>query len=166
MIKDWPKRAVLSAMEVKEESDEEDNNLGSILGGVEDKRGHGLMFVDIMVADRKLNALVDTCAPNLFISKEATCKLGLKIKNKLGQIKTVNSKNVPIKRVEKRVDLQLSDWTGKASIKEGKHGGKTLSAIQFAKGVRRDEVSYLATLKIEETVKSIGEIPKEVGQVL
>ncbi|MBA0610662.1 hypothetical protein Godav_011477, partial [Gossypium davidsonii] len=60
MIKDCLKKVVLSAMEEKVKSDMEDNNLGSILRGVKDKMGHGLMFVDIMVADRELNALVDT----------------------------------------------------------------------------------------------------------
>lgn len=50
--------------------------------------------------------------------------------------------------------------------RNGSLEGKTLSTIQFAKGVRKDEVSYLATLKIEEIDKTVGEIPKEVGQVL
>ncbi|KAA3465550.1 reverse transcriptase [Gossypium australe] len=42
--------------------------------------------------------------------------------------------------------------------------GKTLLVIQFAKGVRRDEVSYIATLKAKEVFKLVGEIPKEVSQ--
>ncbi|XP_040967114.1 uncharacterized protein [Gossypium hirsutum] len=172
---------------------------------------HGLMFVDIIVAGRKLNALVDTGASDLFMSEEAACKLGLKIDNEGGRIKTVNSESIPIKGVAKGVDLQLGNWSGKVSIKviplddydfvvglsfldqvkaliapssnymvisDAKHQcmvkvtrkrsfeGKTLSAIQFAKGVRRNEVSYLATLKIEETAKFVSETPKEVGQLL
>ncbi|XP_052882715.1 uncharacterized protein LOC128291573 [Gossypium arboreum] len=211
MIKDCPKKAALSAVEAKAESDEEDNNLGSILGGVEDKMCHGLMFAKIMVAGKKLNALVDTGASDLFMSEGAAHKLGLKIENEPGRIKTVNSESVPIKGVAKGVKLQFGDWTGTAPIKviplddydfvvglsfldqvnamifpsgnfmvisdsnhqcmvrltrKGSLEEKTLSAIQFAKGVRRDEVSYLATLKIEETGKTVGEIPKEVGQVL
>ncbi|XP_040932038.1 uncharacterized protein [Gossypium hirsutum] len=211
MIKDCPKKAALKAMKAKGESDVEDNNLGSILGGVEDRMSHGLMFVDIIVAGRKLNALVDTGASDLFMSEEAACKLGLKIDNEGGRIKTVNSESIPIKGVTKGVDLQLGDWSGKVSIKviplddydfmvglsfldqlkaliapssnymvisDAKHQcmvkvtrkrsfeGKTLSAIQFAKGVRRNEVSYLATLKIEETAEFVSETPKEVGQLL
>ncbi|XP_040930143.1 uncharacterized protein [Gossypium hirsutum] len=211
MIKDCPKKAALKAMEAKGESDMEDNNLGSILGGVEDRMSHGLMFVDIIVAGRKLNALVDTGASDLFMSEEVACKLGLKIDNEGGRIKTVNSKSIPIKGVAKGVDLQLGNWSGKVSIKviplddydfvvglsfldqvkaliapssnymvisDAKHQcmvkvtrkrsfeGKTLSAIQFAKGVRRNEVSYLATLKIEETAKFVSETPKKVGQLL
>ncbi|XP_040942311.1 uncharacterized protein [Gossypium hirsutum] len=211
MIKDCPKKAALKAVEAKGESDVEDNNLGSILGGVEDRMSHGLMFVDIIVAGRKLNALVDTGASDLFMSEEAACKLGLKIDNEGGRIKTVNSESIPIKGVAKGVDLQLGNWSGKVSIKviplddydfvvrlsfldqvkaliapssnymvisDAKHQcmvkvtrkrsfeGKTLSAIQFAKGVRRNEVSYLATLKIEETAEFVSETPKEVGQLL
>ncbi|XP_016752558.1 uncharacterized protein [Gossypium hirsutum] len=211
IIKDYPKKAAVTAMKVKRESDVEDNNLCSILGGVEDRMSHGLMFVDIIVAGKKLNALVDTSAFDLFMSKEAACKLGPKIDNEVGRIKTVNSESIPIKGVSKRVDLQLDKWSGKVSIKviplddydfmvglsfldqvntliapssnymvisDVKHQcmvkvirkrsfeGKTLSAIQFAKGVHRNEVSYLATLKIEETAESVSETPKEVGQLL
>ncbi|KAK8314423.1 hypothetical protein V6Z12_D01G170500 [Gossypium hirsutum] len=211
MIKDCPKKAALKAVEAKGESDVEDNNLGSILGGVEDRMSHGLMFVNIIVAGRKLNALIDTGASDLFMSEEAACKLGLKIDNEGGRIKTVNSESIPIKGVAKGVDLQLGNWSGKVSIKviplddydfvvrlsfldqvkaliapssnymvisDAKHQcmvkvtrkrsfeGKTLSAIQFAKGVRRNEVSYLATLKIEETAEFVSETPKEVGQLL
>ncbi|XP_017609662.1 uncharacterized protein LOC108455631 [Gossypium arboreum] len=193
MIKDCPKKAVLSAVEEKAESNVEENNLGSILGGVEDKMSHGLIFADIIVADKKLNALVDTGVSDLFMSEGVAQKLGLKIENLPGQIKKVNSESVPIKGVAKGVKLQFGDWTGTASIKvnaticpssnfmvisdsnhqcmvrltrKGSLEGKTLFAIQFAKGVRRDEVSYLSTLKIEEIGKSVGEIPKEVGQVL
>ncbi|PPS00122.1 hypothetical protein GOBAR_AA20547 [Gossypium barbadense] len=75
------------------------------------------MFADIIVAGRKLNTLVDTGASDLFMSERATHKLGLKIKNKPGQIKTVNSESVSIKGVTKGVNLQFGDWTGKASIK-------------------------------------------------
>ncbi|MFQ6668060.1 hypothetical protein Gotur_033858 [Gossypium turneri] len=104
-------------MKAKGESDVEDNNLGLILGGVEDRISHSLMFVNIIVAGRKLNALIDTGASDLFMSKEAACKLGLKIDNEVGRIKTVNSESVPIKGVTKGVDLQLGKWSGKVSIK-------------------------------------------------
>ncbi|PPR83621.1 hypothetical protein GOBAR_AA37090 [Gossypium barbadense] len=70
-----------------------------------------------MVAGRKLNALVNTGASNLFMLEELARKLSLKIKNEPGRIKTVNSKSISLKGVAKGVDLQLGDWTGKASIK-------------------------------------------------
>ncbi|MFQ6652124.1 hypothetical protein Gotur_024133 [Gossypium turneri] len=78
---------------------------------------HGLMFVNIIMAGRKLNALVDTGASDLFMSEEAAGKLGLKIDNEVGRIKTVNSESVPIKGIAKGVDLQLGEWSRKVSIK-------------------------------------------------
>ncbi|PPS13610.1 hypothetical protein GOBAR_AA06967 [Gossypium barbadense] len=159
------------------------------------------MFANIIVAGRTLNALVDTGASDLLMSKGAAHKLGLKIENEAGRIKTVNSESVPIKGVAKEVNLQLGDWTDEASIKviplhdydfvvglslldqvkasifpsgnymvisdsnhqcmvrltrNGSLERKTLSTIQFAKGARRDEVSYLAILKIEETAKIVA----------
>ncbi|PPR87115.1 hypothetical protein GOBAR_AA33575 [Gossypium barbadense] len=75
------------------------------------------MFADIMVVGKKLNALVDTGASDLFMSKGAAHKLGLKIENDPGRIMTVNSKSVPIKGVAKGVKLQFGDWTSTASIK-------------------------------------------------
>ncbi|KAL1062121.1 hypothetical protein V6Z11_D13G060700 [Gossypium hirsutum] len=64
------------------------------------------MFVDIMVAGRELNALVNIGAFDVFMSEEITRR-----------IKTVNSKSVPITGVVKGVDLYLGDMTGKAIIK-------------------------------------------------
>lgn len=72
-------------------------------------RCHWLKFIDIMVARRLLNALVETGASNLFMSEEIACKLGLKIEKELGWIKTVNFESVPIKGIAKRVKLQLGD---------------------------------------------------------
>ncbi|PPR94414.1 hypothetical protein GOBAR_AA26258 [Gossypium barbadense] len=64
-----------------------------------------------------LNTFFDTGASDLLMSEETAHKLGLKIQNESGWIKTVNSESVPIKGVTKEVDLQLGDWTGKATIR-------------------------------------------------
>ena len=45
-------------------------------------------------------------------------------------------------------------------------GSKTLSAIQLAKGMRRDEVTYLAALKFEDEDKPRVEAPSKVIDVL
>ena len=41
-----------------------------------------------------------------------------------------------------------------------------LSAIQLAKGVQKDEVTYLVTLKYEEHVETKNETPLKVIEVL
>ena len=48
---------------------------------------------------------------------------------------------------------------------ESDQGSKVLSAIQLAKGVRRDEVTYLAILKHEEHVEAKDETLLEVLKV-
>ncbi|KAH1032919.1 hypothetical protein J1N35_045093 [Gossypium stocksii] len=93
--------------------DEATKNLSSILGGVKDKSSNWLMFVDIIIAGRKLNALVDTGALDLFMSKETTRDLRFKIKKESHWIKIVNSKSVEIEGVAIEMELQLGDWTGK-----------------------------------------------------
>ncbi|XP_016684229.2 uncharacterized protein [Gossypium hirsutum] len=206
-----PKRAAFKAMEAREEGDHDTKSLSAILGSVEDKTSNGLMFVDIIVADKRLNALVDIGVSDLFISKEMAKELDLKVEEDSGRIKTVNSEIIPITGVAKGVELKLGEWTSKITIKviplddydfvvglslldrlnmdihpsenymtisdlnhrymvrmkrKGNMEGKTLSVIQFAKGVRRNEVSYLATLRDNVDEKFEGEIPKEVKQLL
>ena len=55
----------------------------------------GLMFTNIMVADTKIIALVDTRASDLFVLKGIAKKLGLRVNKSSRWIKTVNSKEVP-----------------------------------------------------------------------
>ncbi|PPR87249.1 hypothetical protein GOBAR_AA33441 [Gossypium barbadense] len=104
-------------MEAREKAEDDTKSLNSILGGVEEKSSNGLMFVDIIVASRRSNALVDTGASDLFMSKEMAKELGLRIEEDSGRIKTVNSESIPITGVAKGVELKLGEWTGKATIK-------------------------------------------------
>ena len=50
--------------------------------------------------------------------------------------------------------------------RESDQGSKVLSTIQLAKGVRREEVTYLATLKHEEHVEPNDETHLKVLEVL
>ncbi|KAA3483531.1 protein DDI1-like protein [Gossypium australe] len=103
MINDYPKKAALSAMEWNDEADKATKNLNLILRGVEDNTSCGLMFVDITMMNRRLNAAHD---------------LRLKIEKESGWIKMVNLKNVEIEGVANGVELQLGEWTGKDTIKD------------------------------------------------
>ncbi|KAL1085998.1 hypothetical protein V6Z11_D08G087000 [Gossypium hirsutum] len=75
------------------------------------------MFVEIIVVGRRLNALDDIGASDLFMSKKTACDLEFKIEKESGWTKMVNSKSVEIEGVAKGVELQLGDWTGKDTIK-------------------------------------------------
>ncbi|KAG8474454.1 hypothetical protein CXB51_034098 [Gossypium anomalum] len=101
----------------KDQGEKNDEGLRASQGGVEEKASNGLMFVDIIVAGRGLNALVDTGASDLFMSEEMAKELGLKIEKDSGRIKTVNSESIPITGMAKGVKIKLGQWTGKATIK-------------------------------------------------
>ena len=98
-MRDCPKRGKLAAIVENNENEKEILKLGSImLSSIKTKRSarqKGLMFMDIMVAGKKMNAIVDTKASNLFMSEIAAKKLGLRVKKYNGWIKTVNFKEVP-----------------------------------------------------------------------
>ena len=53
------------------------------------------MYVEVSIKGCRLNALIDTRASNVFISKEAATKLNLKLEKIKGWLKTVNSNKVP-----------------------------------------------------------------------
>ncbi|OMO77547.1 reverse transcriptase [Corchorus capsularis] len=120
-VRDCPKRSKLSAIAREEQQPEKEKEilkLGSILLSVEPKRRRkkGLMFVDIEVADHKVNALVDTGASDLFVSEGGAKKLGLKVDKGQGWIKTMNSKEVPTMGVAQGLELKLGAWSGKDNI--------------------------------------------------
>ena len=71
-MRDCPKRGKLAAITEKGEVERDTLRLGSMmLSSIKTKRSarhKGLMFVDITVAGKKMNALVDTGASDLFMS--------------------------------------------------------------------------------------------------
>ncbi|MFQ6668007.1 hypothetical protein Gotur_033824 [Gossypium turneri] len=66
---DCPKKVTFSTLEANDEKDEVTKNLNSIIRGVKDKMGRRLMFIDITMADKRLNALVVISASDLLMSK-------------------------------------------------------------------------------------------------
>ncbi|PPR99769.1 hypothetical protein GOBAR_AA20881 [Gossypium barbadense] len=74
-----PKKVTFHAMKAHKKAEDDTKSLNSILGGVEENASNGLMFVDIIVAGRGLNAFVDTSASDLFMSEEKR-NLGSKLK--------------------------------------------------------------------------------------
>ncbi|MBA0570066.1 hypothetical protein Golob_003754, partial [Gossypium lobatum] len=136
MIKDCPKKAALSTIEANDEKDEVTKNLNSILGGVEYKTSCGLLFVDITMVGKRLNALVDT-------DRGMTKGVEIQLDEWTGKD---NIKVIPLDDFDFVVGLSFLDWINAR--------------------VRRDEASYIATSKVEEVFKPVNEIPKEVRQLL
>ena len=108
-MRDCPKRTKLSSINKEDDEPEKETlKLGSIMSSIKAKKCRkqkGLMFVDISIAGRKISALVDTGASDLFLSEDVAKNLNLKVEKTTGWIKTVNSKEVPTMGVAKAVDL-------------------------------------------------------------
>ncbi|EOY14267.1 Uncharacterized protein TCM_033579 [Theobroma cacao] len=74
------------------------------------------MFADITVEGKKLTALVDIGASDLFASVETTKMLRLDTKAKASHMKVVDSKEVPTLGIAINMDVRLGEWVGKKSI--------------------------------------------------
>ncbi|XP_039051000.1 uncharacterized protein LOC120192274 [Hibiscus syriacus] len=98
----------------EEEEEVETLKLGSIISTIEVKKGQkkkGLMFVDISIKGKKLSALVDTGASELFMPDQVASRLTLQIDLANGFIKTVNAKKAPITEISKGVELNIGSCT-------------------------------------------------------
>ncbi|GMJ01310.1 hypothetical protein HRI_003800200 [Hibiscus trionum] len=94
--------------------------LGSMIlnsAKVKGRKQKRLIFVDINVARRPQNAPVDTGATNLFMSKKAVEKLGLRVESSTGKIKIENTKEVLIVGEARKVELQIGEWKGEENFK-------------------------------------------------
>jgi len=75
-----------------------------------------LSFVDVIINERCIQALVDTGASNNFIKKEVARDVGLRSLTCGASFKTVNSKVEAVVGTAKNVHLQLGKWMGCASF--------------------------------------------------
>lgn len=72
--------------------------------------------MDVKVIVTPMSTLVDTCITNLFISKEATKNVKLKVEKRMSRLNTVNFKQVSVDVVEKRMEMQLGPSSNKVYI--------------------------------------------------
>ncbi|EOY22271.1 Uncharacterized protein TCM_014489 [Theobroma cacao] len=170
------------------------------------QREYGLMFANIMVNGQMLEALVNTKASNLFVTKGAVKKLSLKPNRKASFIKMMNSKEIPTMG-STIVNVQLGAWKGKQPIgvipmdgydcvigigflnkinallvpfvncicvlgtkgqcvvpvkKRCNLNAKLLSTMQLVKGAQRIEETFVAILKLEDTLRAFVKASIEV----
>ena len=76
---------------MEEERHEEETSIAliSLLRAIQSKGGEqagGCMFVETEVGDKKLQAMVDTGADNVYMAKELTDKISLPCKQEMGQL--------------------------------------------------------------------------------
>ena len=76
----------------------------------------GLIYIEVSIKGRKLNALIDIGAFDVFISEEAATKLNLKLEKSQGWLKIVNSNKVSTAGIARGVNLSIRAWKGKEDI--------------------------------------------------
>ncbi|RVW66305.1 Transposon Ty3-I Gag-Pol polyprotein [Vitis vinifera] len=140
---DCPKRKALNAM-IEENEKEGDAHVGSL---------------QLLNALKATKALVDTGATHNFVSEDEAKRLELKASKEGGWLKTVNSAAKPSHGVTHGVTMHTISWEGKVDF--------TMTPWMTSRwGLKRKEVTYLATLKEERDDGSGEPMPKEIEKVL
>ncbi|KAL8143493.1 LOW QUALITY PROTEIN: hypothetical protein V2J09_016525 [Rumex salicifolius] len=118
-MKDCPRCGKLLAfqegLEESQSTDDEQGRMGclQLLGAVQKEAGQtqrGLMFMEIRIVGRSVDALIDTGATHNFMRPDLAKNLGLKLAKGTESIKMVNSEAQPIPQV---VPVEIGTWTGK-----------------------------------------------------
>ncbi|KAL6323857.1 hypothetical protein AAG906_005853 [Vitis piasezkii] len=135
----------------------------------------GLMYVEALVNGKATKALVDTGATHNFVSEAEAKRLELQASKEEGWLKVVNSTVKPLHGVArgkvKAVSLPFLRSMAileeekpcmVPTVTEGTPKTPMLSALQVKKGLKRKEVTYLATLKEERDDGSGEPMPKEI----
>ncbi|KAL0408150.1 UNVERIFIED_CONTAM: Retrovirus-related Pol polyprotein from transposon opus [Sesamum radiatum] len=110
------------------------------------------MFVDVKIHGKPIRAMVDTGATHNYLASAEIERLGLVLEKGVGRVKAINSAAQSIVGVAKSVLI--------------KTGERNMSAMQFEKGCKRSEPSYLCTLRFDEIEEASGSIPDEIKKLL
>ena len=74
------------------------------------------MYVEVEVGSKKLQALMDTGADTVYITKELADEISLSYKKKKGYVKGVNARSLPIHEISLSTDIQVGHWRGNVNI--------------------------------------------------
>ncbi|KAL9257903.1 RNA-directed DNA polymerase-like protein [Drosera capensis] len=142
-----------------------------------------LIYVEAMIRPYITRALVDTGKKHDFVSLEKVKRLGFRVVDEKGMLKTINSKSKPIYNVvhdflDKMKTFPIPFGSAMCMVKEDdacmmpmsrreeRTQGKVLSTMQLSKGVKNEEPTYLATLKMDNNSYSTKEVLMEIEKVL
>ncbi|OMO75693.1 reverse transcriptase [Corchorus capsularis] len=133
----------------------------------------GLMYVDMVLNGKATKAMVDMGATDTFITPEEAKQCGLKVDNECGQMKAVNSpastilwngEGHPVPSASCLLFLGDRPCLVPATILP-RSGKRIISALQFKKGTKRGEPSYIVMPVCKEDGPS-GGVPSAVEVVL
>ena len=114
-MRDCPRKKKLNAIIV-----EDGENNGSknptranplkLLNAIQAEATHkGLMYVELLIGEQKIMALVDSGATHNFISNRETARLGLKLAKDDSKLKAMNSQAQETHGLSKNVGIQMGD---------------------------------------------------------
>ena len=123
MARECPSRGKLAAMVIQGDTEEAARHqnmsavrlLGAVGAKAETSR-KGPMFAEIRLKGQPFQALVDTGASDIMITKEVAAKMEFAMERAHGTMKAVNSVPKPLVGTVKRVPVQLGEWTGHTDI--------------------------------------------------
>ncbi|KAL2224748.1 UNVERIFIED_CONTAM: hypothetical protein Sindi_3026700 [Sesamum indicum] len=145
-------------------------------------RKKGLMFVDVKIHGKPIRAMIDTGATHNYLASAEVERLGLVLGEGSWASKGDKLGRTTIAGVAKSVLIKVGSFEGKTNLsvvvmddfklilgleflRDTRE--KNLSAMQFEKGRKRNEPSYLCTLRFDEIEETSGPIPgrnKEVAE--
>ena len=73
----------------------------------------GLLYVELTISGKQVQALLDTGATDNFLSNTLAQRLHLQIQPEKGKLKAVNSEAISTTRVTRDVEYKLGLWSGK-----------------------------------------------------
>ncbi|RVW34706.1 hypothetical protein CK203_107126 [Vitis vinifera] len=163
--RDYPKRKALNAM-IKEKEKEGNAHVGSLqlLNALKAKlvpktpQSKGLMYVEALVNGMDTKALEGRVDFTVALMDDFKMVLGMDFLQKV--------KVVPLPFLGSMAILEEEKSCMVPTITEGSPKTLMLSAMQVKKGLKRKEVTYLATLKEEKDDGSGEPMPKEIKRVL
>ncbi|KAL0434610.1 UNVERIFIED_CONTAM: hypothetical protein Sradi_0168900 [Sesamum radiatum] len=137
------------------------------------------MFLDMKIHGKPIRATIDTRATHNYLASAKVERLGLVLEKGVGRVKAINSTAQSITGVAKSMLIKVGPFLGlDQSFYRGATKSciirtlarwtreKNLSAMQFEKGCKRNELSYLCTLHFDEIEEASGPIPAVVKKLL
>ncbi|KAK2998072.1 hypothetical protein RJ639_026404 [Escallonia herrerae] len=81
-----------------------------------DVPGKGLMYVDIKVNGKAINAMVDTGATHNYISSTEVERLGLTLEKGCGRVKAINTAAQPVAGIARSVLIKVGPYEGRTNF--------------------------------------------------
>ncbi|KAL3626889.1 hypothetical protein CASFOL_029294 [Castilleja foliolosa] len=123
-VHDCPNKTKLNALmrELEKETDEEDVHLvnpiqllGALTADRQPSKAKGLMYVNVLVNGREVEAMIDSGATHNFVSEREIARLRLGLLKLANKVKAVNSDARSVKGVA-NVDLKVGSWNGRCEL--------------------------------------------------